>query len=92
MFLFLQTVYFGLRYLNKQSKFRWVELDKPLKKQIDKHALDATLYFGIMYYLANIDRLQQEITRLVFSFYQLCHMKLFNSDLPNLDMDGLRTD
>jgi len=62
LFLF-QTKYFGLYYLNKQTKLRWVELDKSLKKQIDKNSQELTLYFGVMYYVANIDSLEQEITR-----------------------------
>jgi len=58
-----ETLYFGLRYLNKQMKIRWVELDKPLKRQIDKYAHDAILYFGVMFYVADVNRLHHEITR-----------------------------
>ncbi|XP_076816340.1 tyrosine-protein phosphatase non-receptor type 14-like isoform X1 [Clavelina lepadiformis] len=61
-----EVKYFGLHYFNKQSKIRWVELDKPLKKQVDKNALEPNLYFGVMFYVANIDSLQQEITRYLF--------------------------
>lgn len=42
---------------------RWIELDKPLKKQVDKNAQDPTLFFRVMYYVANFELLQQEITR-----------------------------
>lgn len=42
---------------------RWVEPDKPLKKQIDKNANEPNLFFGVIYYVANIDSLEQEITR-----------------------------
>ena len=49
--------------MNKHTKARWVELDKPLKKQIDKNSQELTLYFGVMFYVANIDSLEQEITR-----------------------------
>nr|CAB3265279.1 tyrosine-protein phosphatase non-receptor type 14-like [Phallusia mammillata] len=58
--------YFGLKYINKLSKERWVELDKPLKKQVDKNAQEPNLFFGIMFYIANIDRLQQEIARYLY--------------------------
>nr|XP_026694769.1 tyrosine-protein phosphatase non-receptor type 14-like isoform X2 [Ciona intestinalis] len=58
--------YFGLKYLNKQMKARWVELDKPLKKQVDKNSHEPILFFGVMFYVANIDRLQHEITRYLF--------------------------
>ena len=60
---FFQTKYFGLYYINKQAKVRWVELEKPLKKQIDKNSQELTLYFGVLYYVANIDSIEQEITR-----------------------------
>nr|CAH0112619.1 unnamed protein product [Daphnia galeata] len=35
--------FFGLRYVSQKSypRVRWVELDRPLKKQLDKHAQEA---------------------------------------------------
>ncbi|EFX73130.1 hypothetical protein DAPPUDRAFT_58267 [Daphnia pulex] len=43
---------FGLRYNSQKSYlmfiFRWVELDRPLKKKLDKHSQEAYLYLGIM--------------------------------------------
>lgn len=61
-----EVQYFGLQYYNKQMAIRWVELDKPLKKQVDKNAQDPTLFFRVMYYVANFELLQQEITRYLF--------------------------
>uniref|UniRef100_UPI00358EE77B tyrosine-protein phosphatase non-receptor type 21-like isoform X2 n=1 Tax=Myxine glutinosa TaxID=7769 RepID=UPI00358EE77B len=54
---------FGLWYLNKQHQVRWVDLEKPLKKQLDKAALEAMLHFGVMFYVPSEDQLQQDVTR-----------------------------
>ncbi len=62
-FSLLQIDYFGLRYVNKKLQFRWVDLDKPLKKQLDKNAHSPLLYFGVMYYVANAHNIQDEMTR-----------------------------
>jgi hypothetical protein len=58
-----QVTYFSLWYYNKQNQRRWVDLEKPLKKQLDKHALEPTVYFGVLFYVPSVSQLQQEITR-----------------------------
>ncbi|OXB55333.1 hypothetical protein ASZ78_002504 [Callipepla squamata] len=58
-----EITYFSLWYCNKQSQRRWVDLDKPLKKQLDKYALEPTVYFGVVFYVPTVSQLQQEITR-----------------------------
>lgn len=58
-----QVTYFSLWYYNKQNQRRWVDLEKPLKKQLDKHALEPTVYFGVVFYVPSVSQLQQEITR-----------------------------
>ncbi|XP_077994205.1 tyrosine-protein phosphatase non-receptor type 21-like [Glandiceps talaboti] len=65
-----EVEYFGLQYMNKNYKLRWVDLEKPLKKQLDKNANDPMLRFGIMLYVFNVQALQQEITRYLY-FLQL---------------------
>ena len=61
----LQPEFFGLRYVSQNSypRVRWVELDRPLKKQLDKHAQEAYLYLRIMYYVSDVSLLQDEMTR-----------------------------
>ena len=59
-FLLFQTDYFGLRYFNKKLQFRWVELDKPLKRQLDKHGNSPLLYFGVMFYIAGAHKITDE--------------------------------
>ena len=61
--LLFQLEYFGLRYVNKKLQFRWVELDKSLKKQLDKNAHSPLLYFGVMYYIPDAQRIRDDITR-----------------------------
>jgi len=60
-----QPEFFGLRYVSQNSypRVRWVELDRPLKKQLDKHAQEAYLYLRIMYYVSDVSLLQDEMTR-----------------------------
>lgn len=62
-FQIFQPEFFGLRYVSQNGSPRWVELDRPLKRQLDKHALKYTLYLRIMYYVSGINLLTDEITR-----------------------------
>lgn len=61
----LQTHYFGLWFQGKTQApaHRWVELEKPLKKQLDKFGNEPLLFFGVMFYVPNVSRLEQEATR-----------------------------
>ncbi|CAN9502356.1 unnamed protein product [Ophioblennius macclurei] len=58
-----EITYFSLWYFNKQNQQRWIDLEKPLKKQLDKYGLEPTVYFGVVFYIPSVDQLQQEITR-----------------------------
>lgn len=58
-----QITYFSLWYFNKQNQQRWIDLEKPLKKQLDKYGLEPTVYFGVVFYVPSVGQLQQEITR-----------------------------
>nr|XP_039251671.1 tyrosine-protein phosphatase non-receptor type 14-like [Styela clava] len=82
-----EVQYFGLKYCNKQMAVRWVELDKPLKKQVDKNAHDPTLYFGVMYYVANLELLQQEITR--YLFYLQLKNNVIDGCLPRSPQEAI---
>ncbi|XP_030896596.1 tyrosine-protein phosphatase non-receptor type 14 [Leptonychotes weddellii] len=59
----MATHYFGLWFLSKSQQARWVELEKPLKKHLDKFANEPLLFFGVMFYVPNVSWLQQEATR-----------------------------
>ncbi|XP_037602268.1 tyrosine-protein phosphatase non-receptor type 21 isoform X2 [Sebastes umbrosus] len=58
-----EITYFSLWYFNKQNQQRWIDLEKPLKKQLDKYGLEPTVYFGVVFYIPSVTQLQQEITR-----------------------------
>lgn len=64
----MQPEFFGLRYVSQKSypRVRWVELDRPLKKQLDKYAQEAYLYLRIMYYVNDASLLVDEMTRYWF--------------------------
>uniref|UniRef100_A0A8C5MGA3 protein-tyrosine-phosphatase n=1 Tax=Leptobrachium leishanense TaxID=445787 RepID=A0A8C5MGA3_9ANUR len=58
-----ETSYFGLWYLGKVQQARWVELNKSLKKQLDKYAVELVLYFGVMFYVPGVYHLKESATR-----------------------------
>jgi tyrosine-protein phosphatase non-receptor type 14/21 len=61
-----QADLFGLRYFSRRHtypKIRWVELDRPLKKQLDKYAQEPYLYLGVMFYVNDVSLLEDEVTR-----------------------------
>uniref|UniRef100_A0ACB8GAA4 Tyrosine-protein phosphatase non-receptor type 14 n=1 Tax=Sphaerodactylus townsendi TaxID=933632 RepID=A0ACB8GAA4_9SAUR len=76
-----ETHYFGLWFHSKSQQVRWVELEKPLKKQMDKFASEPLLFFGVMFYVPSVARLQQEVTRLQLNFlrYSLVGFTVFSS-------------
>ncbi|KAM9294239.1 tyrosine-protein phosphatase non-receptor type 21 [Gastrophryne carolinensis] len=75
-----EVTYFSLWYLNKQNQQRWVDLEKPLKKQLDKYALEPTVYFGVVYYVPAVSQLQQEITR--YQYYLQLKKDILEGKIP----------
>ncbi|KAG8230600.1 hypothetical protein J437_LFUL004513, partial [Ladona fulva] len=43
---------------------RWVDMDRPLKRQLDKKARDPCLYLRVMYYVSGVSILTDEMTRI----------------------------
>uniref|UniRef100_A0A8C9G226 Tyrosine-protein phosphatase non-receptor type n=1 Tax=Pavo cristatus TaxID=9049 RepID=A0A8C9G226_PAVCR len=78
--IFFQITYFSLWYYNKQNQRRWVDLDKPLKKQLDKYALEPTVYFGVVFYVPTVSQLQQEITR--YQYYLQLKKDILEGNIP----------
>lgn len=59
-----QPELFGLRYMNRSQQPRWVQLDRPLKRQLDKHASSHQLYLRVMYYIiSGTNLISDEVTR-----------------------------
>ncbi|KAM4690805.1 tyrosine-protein phosphatase non-receptor type 21 [Rhinophrynus dorsalis] len=75
-----EVTYFSLWYYNKQNIQRWVDLEKPLKKQLDKYALEPTVYFGVVYYVPSVTQLQQEITR--YQYYLQLKKDILEGKIP----------
>ncbi|XP_015206029.1 tyrosine-protein phosphatase non-receptor type 21 isoform X1 [Lepisosteus oculatus] len=75
-----EVTYFSLWYLNKQSQQRWVDLEKPLKKQLDKYGLEPTVYFGVVFYVPSVSQLQQEITR--YQYYLQLKKDVLEGRIP----------
>lgn len=61
-----QSEFFGLRYVVKGSEddMRWVDLERPLSRQLEKHAASPKLYLRIMYYvISGVTSITDEVTR-----------------------------
>ncbi|XP_077138396.1 tyrosine-protein phosphatase non-receptor type 14 [Ranitomeya variabilis] len=54
-----ETCYFGLWFVAKSHQARWVELEKSLKKQLDKFSIEPLLYFAVMFYVPSMSFLNQ---------------------------------
>ncbi|XP_021372651.1 tyrosine-protein phosphatase non-receptor type 14-like isoform X2 [Mizuhopecten yessoensis] len=78
-----ETQYFGLRYVTKKLQFHWVDLTKPLKKQIDKNAQAATaprLYFGVMFYIPGAHRITDDAAR--YNYFLQLKMDIVEGRIP----------
>ncbi|CAG9562290.1 unnamed protein product [Danaus chrysippus] len=59
-----QPEFFGLRYINRNQQPRWVQLDRPLKLQLEKYASSHQLYLRVMYYvISGTSLITDEVTR-----------------------------
>ncbi|KAH0539524.1 tyrosine-protein phosphatase non-receptor type 14-like [Cotesia glomerata] len=60
-----QPEFFGLRYICRHGEpsARWVDMDKPLKKQLEKEAKSFSLYLRIMFYITDVQLIQDDMTR-----------------------------
>ncbi|KAJ8411841.1 hypothetical protein AAFF_G00154790 [Aldrovandia affinis] len=75
-----EVTYFSLWYFNKQNQQRWIDLEKPLKKQLDKYGLEPTVYFGVVFYVPSVSQLQQEITR--YQYYLQLKKDVLEGRIP----------
>ncbi|CAK1541940.1 unnamed protein product [Leptosia nina] len=59
-----QPEFFGLRYINRSQLSRWVQLDRPLKRQLEKYSSAHQLYLRVMYYvISGTSLISDEVTR-----------------------------
>ncbi|XP_014212542.1 tyrosine-protein phosphatase non-receptor type 14 [Copidosoma floridanum] len=60
-----QPEFFGLCYVCRHGtpSPRWVDMDKPLKKQLEKDAKSFNLYLRVMFYIGDVQFIQDEMTR-----------------------------
>lgn len=68
-----QTQYFGLRYVTKKMQYHWIDLTKPLKKQMEKNLQPGhspRLYFGVMFYIPGAHKIIDDVARYQY-FLQL---------------------
>uniref|UniRef100_A0A3Q2NNC5 Protein tyrosine phosphatase non-receptor type 14 n=1 Tax=Fundulus heteroclitus TaxID=8078 RepID=A0A3Q2NNC5_FUNHE len=85
-----ETHYFGLWFQGKTQTpaHRWVELEKPLKKQLDKFGNEPQLFFGVMFYVPNVSRLEQEATR--YQYYLQVKKEVLDGRLQCTVEQGIR--
>lgn len=60
-----QPEFFGLCYVSQKDPhcYRWVDMDKPLKRQLEKEAKSFNLYLKVMYYINDVQYIQDDMTR-----------------------------
>ena len=65
-----QPEFFGLCYVCRHGAAapRWVDLDKPLKRQLEKDAKTFNLYLRVMFYITDVQFIQDEMTRYVIKY------------------------
>lgn len=52
-------------------QYHWIDLTKPLKKQIEKNLVPGhspRLYFGVMFYIPGAHKIVDDVARHVFNF------------------------
>ncbi|XP_041831905.1 tyrosine-protein phosphatase non-receptor type 14-like [Melanotaenia boesemani] len=85
-----ETHYFGLWFQGKTQApaQRWVEHEKPLKKQLDKFGNEPLLFFGVMFYVPSVSRLEQEATR--YQYYLQVKKEVLDGRLHCTEEQGIR--
>lgn len=59
-----QPKFFGLQYISSSNNSSWLELDRPIKRQLDKYSRSLLVYLRVMYYVVSGVRLiTDEVTR-----------------------------
>ncbi|XP_023310890.1 tyrosine-protein phosphatase non-receptor type 14 isoform X2 [Anoplophora glabripennis] len=61
-----QPKFFGLQYVsrNNDSNLCWLELDRPIKRQLDKYARGLVVHLRVMYYvISGVTLISDEVTR-----------------------------
>lgn len=46
--------YFGLLFYTKKRRFQWIDMDKPVKKQLDKYSDTIRLFMRIQFYVPDV--------------------------------------
>lgn len=80
----VETCFFGLRFVTKKLQFHWTDLERPLKRQLDKYAQPSShphcLYFGVMFYVAGAHRISDDIAR--YHYYLQLKNDIVDGRLP----------
>lgn len=63
-----QPEFFGLQYVwrHDDNTVRWIDIDKSLKRQLEKEAKSFNLYLRIMFYITDVQLIHDEMTRYIF--------------------------
>ncbi|OXA59565.1 Tyrosine-protein phosphatase non-receptor type 14 [Folsomia candida] len=73
--------FFGLRYISRgvPPRHRWVDLDRPLRKQLQKYAQDSQLSLGVMFYVGDVNLLKDEMAR--YHYFLQCKSDVIDGKL-----------
>jgi len=81
--------YFGLKFINKHQQYQWLDLELPLKRQLNKLANELFLKFSVRFYIRNINQLKDEFTRYQF-FLQLRNEIIEGALLCSAEQAGIK--
>lgn len=89
-----QPKFFGLQYVSRlRDCMWWLELDRPIKRQLDKYARGLCVYLRVMYYVhSGVRLLTDEVTRcvsVIMAFtrpsFVVVDTMINNKQIPNND-------
>ncbi|XP_029641252.1 tyrosine-protein phosphatase non-receptor type 14-like [Octopus sinensis] len=64
--------YFGFRHVTNDVRVEWIDLNKPLGTQLDKHCSQHCFYFGVMYYISRAYNIKDEAA--LYQYFRQLHV------------------
>jgi FERM/RhoGEF/pleckstrin domain protein 2 len=62
----LESDYFGLEYTSSENVKFWLDLEKPMNRQLELSLTDPLLRFAVKFYAPDPAQLEEEFTRYLF--------------------------
>ncbi|CAG2115478.1 unnamed protein product [Medioppia subpectinata] len=63
----IEMDYFGIEYMDSNGTRYWLDLEKPMCRQLSMSTSNVVMYFAVKFYAPDPSRLEDELTRYLFS-------------------------